>query len=48
MFATGQPHQWDLKVTDQLTPSVCSLPIHTEMDESQLAYIVEGVQSFFN
>jgi dTDP-4-amino-4,6-dideoxygalactose transaminase len=23
------------------------LPIHTEMDQEQLAYIVEGVQSFF-
>jgi hypothetical protein len=24
------------------------LPIHTEMDEAQLKYITEGVQSFFN
>jgi len=48
MFASDQHHQWDLKVTDQLTPCVCSLPIHTEMDEAQLKYITEGVQSFFN
>ena len=48
MFASDQQHQWDLKVTDQLTPCVCSLPIHTEMDEAQLKYITEGVQSFFN
>jgi dTDP-4-amino-4,6-dideoxygalactose transaminase len=48
MFASKQQHQWDLKVTDQLTPCVCSLPIHTEMDEAQLKYITEGVQSFFN
>jgi dTDP-4-amino-4,6-dideoxygalactose transaminase len=48
MFATGQEGQWDLKVTDQLTPCVCSLPIHTEMDAEQLAYITEGVKSYFN
>lgn len=48
MFASGQQSQWDLKVTDQLTPCVCSLPIHTEMDEEQLNYIVDGVKSFFN
>ncbi|MFM7720654.1 MAG: DegT/DnrJ/EryC1/StrS family aminotransferase [Sediminibacterium sp.] len=48
MFASKQQHQWDFKVTDQLTPCVCSLPIHTEMDEVQLKYITEGVQSFFN
>jgi dTDP-4-amino-4,6-dideoxygalactose transaminase len=48
MFASEQQHQWDLKVTDQLTPCVCSLPIHTEMEEEQLQHIIEGVQSFFN
>ena len=48
MFASEQHHQWDLNITDQLTPCVCSLPIHTEMDEAQLKYITEGVQSFFN
>jgi dTDP-4-amino-4,6-dideoxygalactose transaminase len=48
MFALDQQGQWDLKITDQLTPCVCSLPIHTEMEEAQLKYITEGVQSFFN
>ena len=48
MFATGAQSHLDLKVTDQLTPCVCSLPIHTEMDEEQLIYITEGVKSFFN
>jgi len=48
MFASEQQHQWDLMITDQLTPCVCSLPIHTEMDQEQLQYIAEGVQSFFN
>jgi dTDP-4-amino-4,6-dideoxygalactose transaminase len=48
MFAIDQQGQWDLKITDQLTPCVCSLPIHTEMEEAQLIYITEGVKSFFN
>ena len=48
MFALDQQGQWDLKITDQLTPCVCSLPIHTEMEEAQLIYITEGVKSFFN
>ena len=47
MFGDQNKTTWDLPVTDSLTPCVCSLPIHTEMDEAQLAYIVEGVQSFF-
>ena len=47
MFGEQNKTTWDLPVTDSLTPCVCSLPIHTEMDEAQLAYIVEGVQSFF-
>ncbi len=48
MFGNQNNQHWDLPVTDQLTPCVCSLPIHTEMDEEQLSYIVEGVKSFFN
>jgi dTDP-4-amino-4,6-dideoxygalactose transaminase len=47
MFGDQNKTTWDLPVTDSLTPCVCSLPIHTEMDQEQLAYIVEGVQSFF-
>ncbi len=47
MFGEQNKTNWDLPVTDSLTPCVCSLPIHTEMDKEQLAYIVEGVQSFF-
>jgi dTDP-4-amino-4,6-dideoxygalactose transaminase len=47
MFGEQNKTSWDLPVTDSLTPCVCSLPIHTEMDQEQLAYIVEGVQSFF-
>jgi dTDP-4-amino-4,6-dideoxygalactose transaminase len=35
-------------VTDKLTDSVLSLPIHTEMDNEQLEYIVKQVKEFFN
>src|SRR5699024_9563960 len=37
----------ELPVTDQLTKEVLSLPIHTELDEEQLSYIVNEVRSFF-
>jgi dTDP-4-amino-4,6-dideoxygalactose transaminase len=47
MFGEQKNTNWNLAVTDQLTSSVCSLPEHTEMDETQLSYIVEGVKSFF-
>ena len=48
MFGEQKNTNWNLPITDSLTPCVCSLPVHTEMDEHQLAYIVEGVKSFFN
>ncbi len=47
MFWTQKHSDWKLPVTDQLTACVCSLPVHTEMDEEQLSYIAEGVKSFF-
>lgn len=47
MFGEGKYAQLNLPVTNALTPVVCSLPIHTEMDLEQLNYIVSGVQSFF-
>lgn len=34
-------------ITMELCKSVISLPIHTEMDENQLKYIVESVKEFF-
>ncbi len=37
----------DLPVSEELSHKVLSLPIHTEMDETQLAYITSQVQSFF-
>ena len=47
MFGEQKNTNWNLPITDKLTLCVCSLPVHTEMDEIQLAYIVEGVKSFF-
>ena len=43
-------HYWrggELAVTEQLCDEVMSLPIHTELTEETLAYIVETVQLFF-
>jgi UDP-2-acetamido-2-deoxy-ribo-hexuluronate aminotransferase len=37
-----------LENTEQLCKEVISLPIHTEMDEEQLAYVAEKVIAFFN
>lgn len=37
----------DLPITDLLTDQVISLPIHTELDEEQLAFITNGVLDFF-
>jgi len=36
-----------LPVTDQLCREVISLPMHTELEESSLAYITEHIMSFF-
>jgi UDP-2-acetamido-2-deoxy-ribo-hexuluronate aminotransferase len=48
MFASFGLAQNDLAITDWLTERVISLPVHTEMDEEQLAYITEHVLSFIN
>ena len=37
-----------LPVAEQLSEVVLSLPIHTEMDEQQLAHISEQIKAFFN
>ena len=47
MFGEGKYADLNLPATNSLTPVVCSLPIHTEMDSEQLNYITEGVKSFF-
>jgi len=48
MFEAFGGQNFDLEITDWLTERVISLPIHTEMDEDQLAYITENVLSFIN
>ena len=37
---------YDLSVSEKLSKEVLSLPIHTEMTESQLHYIVETIKNF--
>jgi dTDP-4-amino-4,6-dideoxygalactose transaminase len=46
MFSNFNLPQKDLPVTDALTQSVISLPIHTEFDESQLKFICDTIKSF--
>lgn len=38
----------EYEVTKQLCKEVLSLPMHTEMSDSQSDYVVDGVNSFFN
>ena len=47
MFAAFDLQNLQLPLTEQLCAQVISLPIHTEMDEQQLEYIIEHVLSFF-
>ncbi|MBS1729683.1 MAG: DegT/DnrJ/EryC1/StrS family aminotransferase [Bacteroidetes bacterium] len=46
MFDTLDNETVDLPVTDWLTKRVISLPIHTEMDKDQLAYITQSVLEY--
>jgi UDP-2-acetamido-2-deoxy-ribo-hexuluronate aminotransferase len=48
MFASFQSDLQQLEITDWLTERVISLPMHTELDEEQLAYICNGVLEFLN
>lgn len=48
MFDAFGGNQFQLKTTDWLTQRVISLPIHTEMDDDQLAYITGKVLEFVN
>ena len=47
MFAAFHLSDLQLPITEQLCAQVISLPIHTEMDEQQLSYIIENVLTFF-
>jgi UDP-2-acetamido-2-deoxy-ribo-hexuluronate aminotransferase len=46
-YASNEFPEGSLPVTESLCKSVISLPISTEMDNEQLAYIASTVQSFF-
>ncbi len=48
MFTSIGLEAYDLTTTDWLTERVISLPVHTEMDDEQLAYITEHVLNFIN
>lgn len=47
MFAAFNLQDLQLPLTETLCSQVISLPIHTEIDEQQLHYIIENVLSFF-
>ncbi len=48
MFESSGGLSYHLPVTDWLTERVISLPIHTELDEEQLAFISSSVLEFIN
>ncbi len=48
MFEGMHLPDYDLKITDWLTPRVISLPVHTELDEDQLKLITGKVLEFCN
>ena len=48
MFEAFQQSDREMPVTDWLTTRVISLPMHTELDEEQLAYITSGVLEYIN
>ena len=48
MFSIFGGEQPNLEITDWLTERVISLPIHTELDEEQQAFIVKNVLDFVN
>ena len=45
-YTDKQYNDVDFKVTNQLVTSVISLPMHTELDEEQLAYITKTINTF--
>jgi UDP-2-acetamido-2-deoxy-ribo-hexuluronate aminotransferase len=48
MFDAFGGSNYELPVTDWLTDRVISLPIHTELDEEQLDFIVQNVLAYVN
>jgi dTDP-4-amino-4,6-dideoxygalactose transaminase len=48
MFDAFGGSNYELPQTDWLTERVISLPMHTELDEDQLAHITQHVLKFTN
>lgn len=48
MFASFDMTHYHLDITDWLTERVISLPVHTEMDDEQLAHITGKVLNYLN
>ena len=48
MFESFHSSSYSLPVTDWLSERVISIPIHTELDDEQLAYITDQIIAFFN
>ena len=48
MFEAFGGLEFDLAITDWLTERVISLPIHTELEEDQLAFISQSVLEYLN
>lgn len=47
-YADGRYNEADFPVTNQLVEEVIALPMHTELDEEQIAYITETLIKFLN
>ena len=48
MFETFGGNNFNLPITDWLTERVISLPMHTELNEEQQAFVVKHVTEFVN
>jgi len=47
-YADLSYHEGDFPVSEEISNSVLSLPMHTELDEEQLEYIARHVINFIN
>ncbi|WP_196885414.1 DegT/DnrJ/EryC1/StrS family aminotransferase [Aureivirga sp. CE67] len=47
-YADERYNEDDFKVTNELVKTVISLPMHTELDEEQLAFITKTINDFVN
>lgn len=47
-YADERYREADFRVTNQLCEQVISLPMHTELDQEQLAYITKAILDFMN